>query len=357
MKSVFVLYGGPSVEHNVSVNSAKAVLNALDRKKYHVHPVYITEKGVWLRLPEAKDAFDNVEQMKRDPEGKNVAQSLAEFLTSHDFSDENTIIFPVLHGTYGEDGGVQGFFETIGVPFVASGVTASAVCMDKAIANDVMEQNGIPQAKYTVLTRFQLQTRGMDKEALVEKLGLPLYVKPANCGSSIGVVRVTDKDQLDAAVEEAMRYDHKVVLEEEIWGRELNVSVIGNEEPVGSVPGDYAMDTGYFDFDLKYNNPEIIPIIPAKIPEDRFSDLADLAARAYEALGCEGTARIDIFYTDDGELMVNEINTMPGMSALSMTPVLWKATDGTEYPELLDKLINWGFESHAKKKALVRTFE
>lgn len=357
MKSIFVLYGGPSVEHNVSINSAKAVINALDRTKYRVHPVYITEQGVWLRLPESKEAFDNVGQMVREPEGKTVAQSLAEFLQSHDFSDGNTIFFAVLHGTYGEDGSVQGFFETLDVPYVGSGVTASSVCMDKAIANDVMEQNGIPQAKYAVLTRYQLQQERLDKQALVEKLGLPLYVKPANCGSSVGVVRVTDIAQLDDALQEAMQFDNKVVLEEEIWGRELNVSVIGNEEPRGSIPGDFAMETGIFDFQLKYNNPEIVPIIPAKIPEDRFSDLAELAARAYEALGCNGTARIDIFYTDDGELKVNEVNTMPGMSALSMTPVLWEATDGTSYPALLDKLVDWGFAAYNNKKALVRTSE
>lgn len=357
MKSVFVLYGGPSVEHQVSVNSAKAVINALDRNKYHVHPVYITEEGVWLRLPELQKPFENITEMVRDPEGKTVAASLAEFLQSHDFSDGNTLFFPVLHGTYGEDGGVQGFFETLDVPYVGSNVTASAVCMDKAFANDVMEKNGIPQAKYAVLTRYQVQQKGIDPEALVEKLGLPLYVKPANCGSSVGVVRVTEAGQLESAVEEAMQFDHKVVLEEEIWGRELNVSVIGNEAPKGSIPGDFAMETGIFDFNLKYNNPEIVPIIPAKIPEDRFEELADLAARAYEALGCNGTARVDIFYTDDGEFKVNEINTMPGMSDLSMTPVLWEATDGTSYPALLDKLVEWGFDAYNKKKALVRTSE
>lgn len=357
MKTIFVFYGGPSVEHNVSVNSAKAVLNALNRDKYHVQPVYITEEGVWLRLPEAKEPFENVEQMKRETDGQSIAQSLAAFLTSHDFSDGKTVFFSVLHGTYGEDGGIQGFFETVDVPYVGSGVTASAVCMDKARSNEIMEQNGIPQAKFVVLTRYQLDTQGLDADGIVEKLGLPLYAKPANCGSSVGVVRVTEKEQLLEAVEEALQYDHKIVLEEEIWGRELNVSVIGNEAPQGSIPGDFAMETGYFDYELKYKNPDIVPIIPAKIPEDRFCDLANLAARTYEVLGCRGTARVDIFYTEEGELKVNEINTMPGMSDLSMTPVLWKATNGTEYTELLDKLIDWGIDAHAKKKALVRTFE
>lgn len=357
MKSVFVLYGGPSVEHNVSVNSAKAVLNALDRQKYRIYPVYITLEGVWVRLPEAKDPFTSVEQMKQEAPDTTVAASLAAFLTSHDFHDQNTVIFPVLHGTYGEDGSVQGFLETLQVPYVASGVTASAICMDKAIANDVMEQNGIPQAKYAVVTRHQVRTNDLDRDAIIEKLGLPLYVKPANCGSSVGVVRVTESDGLDAALAEALRFDHKAVLEEEIWGRELNVSVIGNEEPQGSIPGDFAMETGMFDFDLKYNNPDIVPIIPAKIPEERFSDLARLAERAYSALGCRGTARIDIFYTEDGDMKVNEINTMPGMSDLSMTPVLWKATNGTEYPALLDQLIDWGIDTFHKKKTLERTYE
>ncbi len=357
MKSVFVLYGGPSVEHDVSVGSARAVLNALDRSKYRVYPVFITQEGQWIRLDEAVEKFDSVEEMKVYPENLSIAQSIANFCTSHDFSDGNTILFSILHGTYGEDGGVQGFFETLDVPFVGSGVTASAVCMDKCICNEVLEQNQIPQAKFVNLNRHQFETLGIDEDAIIEKLGLPIYVKPANCGSSIGVVRVKEKEELGDAIRSAMQYDHKVVLEEEIWGRELNVSVIGNDHPIGSVPGDYEMETGYFDYELKYLNPAIVPVIPAKIPQEYFQAVADLACRAYAVTDCKGFARIDIFFTEDGELFVNEINTAPGMSALSMTPVLWNATDGTQYPDLLDRFIDWGFETYRQKKELVRTYE
>lgn len=356
MKSIFVFYGGPSVEHDVSVGSARAVLNALDRSKYHVYPVYITEEGHWLRLPEITKTVESVDEMKASPDGKTLAASLATFLTSHDFADGNTVFFSILHGTYGEDGGIQGFFETLDVPYVGSGIAASALCMDKAFCNDVMEQNGIPQAKYVNVNRTMFE-KGIDADAIIEKLGLPIYVKPANCGSSIGVVRVTQKEELDEAIRFAMQYDHKVVLEEEIWGRELNVSVIGNANAIGSVPGDYEMETGYFDYELKYLNPAIVPVIPAKIPEEHFKDVADLAVRAYEATDCQGLARIDIFYTDEGVLKVNEINTMPGMSALSMTPVLWNATDGRSYPDLLDQFIDWGLESYRQKKELVRKYE
>lgn len=354
MKTVFVLYGGPSVEHNVSVNSTRAVINALDRSKYRVIPVYITEQGEWIALPEAKETFETTEPMIPEIPGNGPGKSLAKFLSDYDVNDGNSVFFPVLHGTYGEDGSVQGFLETLDVPYVGSGVTASALCMDKAFANMVLEQNNIPQAKFHVLNRLDVLRDGIDGDAIVEKLGLPLYVKPANCGSSIGVVRVTDASDLSSAVDEAMQYDDKVVLEEEIWGRELNVSVIGNDDPMGSVPADYAMETGFFDFDLKYNNPAIVPVIPAPIPVEEQKKVSDMAVRAYIATDCRGLARIDVFRMDDGTLKVNEINTMPGMSALSMTPVLWNATNGMQYPALLDRFIEWGLEDYARKKAIVR---
>lgn len=356
MKSVFVLYGGPSVEHSVSINSAKSVLNALNRDNYHVYPVYVTQKGQWCRLPELKNEITK-EEMVQVQEADSVAASLAAFLTSHDFADGNTIFLSILHGTYGEDGGVQGFFETLNVPYVGCNVCASAVCMDKGLCNEILEEHGIPQAKFINLRRAAFEKGAYDTKAIVEKLGLPLYVKPANCGSSVGVVRVEKEEDIQDALKTSFQFDHKVVMEEEIWGRELNVSVIGNDQPMGSVPGDFEMETGYFDYELKYNSPDILPVIPAKIPEEDFDKVTDIAIRAYEAVGARGLARVDIFYTEDGQCKVNEINTMPGMSDLSMTPVLWGATDGTSYPQLLDKLIDWGFEAHEKKKALVRNYE
>ncbi len=356
MKKVFVLYGGPSVEHSVSINSAKSVLNALDREKYQIYPLYLTQKGHWCPLPAMTKEMTKEDMVNVSP-SDSIAISLASFLTSHDFSDGNTIFLSILHGTYGEDGGVQGFFETLDVPYVGCNISASALAMDKGLCNEILEQNGIPQAKFITMNRTVFSNKEYNTTKMVKKLGLPMYVKPSNCGSSVGVVRVQKEEEIEDALRTALQFDDRIVIEEEIWGRELNVSVIGNENPMGSVPGDFEMETGYFDYETKYKDPDVLPIIPAKIPEEDFSKVTDVAVRAYKAIGARGLARVDIFYTEDGDVFVNEINTMPGMSDLSMTPILWGATDGTTYPQLLDKLIDWGFEAYAQKKALVRDYE
>jgi len=353
--NVYVLYGGKSAEHEVSLKSASAILNALDKDKYNVYPVYITKKGVWNCLGLLKEEIKSIDQLQVES-NESISTSLGKFLTEILDDSQRNVVFPAIHGTFGEDGTVQGLLEIINIPYVGNEVLSSAVGMDKVIMKDIFVKHNLPVTKYTSLRLHHWKEDEENALDEVEKsLSYPLFVKPANLGSSVAVNRVENRQQLKEAIEEAFDYDVKVVIEEEVVGREVQVSVVGNDEPKASLPGEFIINRPFFDYDAKYNDKNTTPVIPAKLTAEVTEKVRELAVEAFKALNCYGLARVDIFVTDDNEVIINEVNTMPGFTAISMTPVLWKATDGITYPELIEKLISLAFERFEQKNSLRRS--
>ena len=353
--NIYVLYGGKSVEHEVSLKSALAIMNALNKDKYNVYPIFITKEGIWCNLGLLEKEIKGVEELQTTS-SSTISNSMGEFLTKGFKDGERNIVFPALHGINGEDGTIQGLLELLDVPYVGNEVLASAVGMDKEIANDLLAKHGIPQAKYTSIKLYEWKE---DEEKAYEKvekeIGYPCYIKPANSGSSVGISKARNQKELKKSFKEAFTYDCKIVVEEEIIGREMQTSVVGNDNPKASVPGEFIMEKPFFDYNAKYIDGKIIPVIPARLEPEVMDNVRETAVKTYKALNCYGLARVDIFVTDDNEIYVNEVNTMPGFTSVSMTPVLWGATDGTTYAGLIEKLIALAFERYEQKKSLVVT--
>ena len=263
---------------------------------------------------------------------------------------EVDVAFPVLHGVNGEDGRVQGLLRTLGLPFVGPDVLGSAVCMDKDVAKRLLQAAGVPVAAWATV-RAGRPAPSFDD--LAERLGTPLFVKPANSGSSVGVTKVEAADDLRPALDEALRYDRTVLVEEAVAGREVEVAVLGNEEPRASVPGEIVSTATFYDYDAKYTDPDAARMeVPADLPEAVAACVRETAVEAYMALGCEGLARVDFFVADDGRVLVNEVNTIPGFTARSMYPVMWAHTD-LSAPALADALVRLALERHRRDGALV----
>ena len=351
MKKVLVLFGGVSSEHDVSLNSASSVIKNIPAEKYEVIPMGITKDGrcyIYSGLPDML------------PDGKWLAdkENLEPAVISSDRAHHGIIrlgngaeieridvVFPVLHGKNGEDGTMQGLLEIAGIPYVGCGTAASSACMDKAVTNALADFYGIPQAKWVA---FDKHAYSGDKAALLanaaEKLGFPIFVKPANAGSSVGISKAKTLEELEAACEKAFEHDKKLVLEEGVVGMEVEVAVLGNEEPAASVVGEVVPCNEFYDYDAKYLANESELHIPARLPEEKLKAVQAQAIRAYRALGCEGFTRVDFFVRkSDGEIMLNEPNTIPGFTSISMYPKLWAAS-GVPYSELLDKLIELAME-------------
>ena len=335
-----VIFGGRSTEHSISCISAGSVLRAVDRERYDVVAIGITPDGHWVLagddpaaleahgrdLPTVSDDVGSAVALAGDPGVKGLLVlepgEVPRALTAVD------VVFPLLHGPYGEDGTIQGLLELAGVPYVGSGVLASALCMDKEFMKVALASRGLPVGPYAVVRRGDP----------VEGLQYPLFVKPARGGSSLGISKVTDPAGLDAALETAFAHDPKVVVEQMVHGRELECAVI--EAPGGpetSLPAEIRVAGDWYDFEAKYLDDATQFDIPANVPEDVTAEVRDLAARAFTALGCAGLARVDFFLTDTG-LVVNEVNTMPGFTPTSMYPRMWAAS-GVDYPELVDRLV------------------
>lgn len=350
-KNIYVLCGGKSVEHEVSLKSSSAIINAIDRSKYHVYPIYITHDGVWCNLGPWEEKIEDPEELKSTC-NEDVCNSIGVFLENE--LKENSIVFPALHGPNGEDGTIQGMLEILNIPYVGNGVLSSALCMDKALTKDILTKNNIPQVRHLTFREY-LWTE--DKAGVLDQiekdLEFPLYVKPARGGSSVGINRSENRSDLEKAILEAFLYDNKIVVEEEAIAREMQISVVGNKDPKVSVPGEFIMERAFFDYEAKYIDGKLIPVIPAKLTDETTERVRDLAVKTFKALDCNGLARVDIFVTDEDEIFVNEINTMPGFTALSMTPVLWGATDGTSYGELVEILIQLGFDRYDEKSKIV----
>ncbi len=347
---IHVIYGGMSTEHEISLRSAKEIINNLDKTKYNVSYTYITKEGQFVPVGNYDKEIKNTEELKVDS-NLSTMESINEFLNFIDKLD-NPIVIPCIHGTTGEDGHIQGFLSTLGLRFVGNDVLSSALCFDKAIANDIFAINNIPQAKYYTLKRSKYEG-SQEKEKLAanifDYLGEKVFVKPANNGSSIGVSKA-NRDNIIEAIEEAFQYDNKVLIEEEMPQVELEVSVIGNDKPLASLPGSYHTEREIFDYEAKYHDTKTIRNVPHELPRFAEDKVRELAIDAYLATSCQGFARVDIFMDEDYNFYVNEINTFPGMTLSSLSPDLWTATDGMSYQQLLDKLIEYAIERYEDEK-------
>ena len=349
---VVVLFGGMSSEHEVSRVSAGTVVTNMDRSKYEVMTIGITKAGRWL-YTEATTA-----QMA-DGSWEELAGNMPCVL-SPDRADHGLILFtpagqvekihvdvvvPVLHGLWGEDGTVQGLLELAGIPYVGCGVLASAVCMDKAVANALFDANGIPHTKWAAASRWEIES---DPEGVcdgvIAKLGWPIFVKPANAGSSVGISKASDRAQLKDAIQLALRNDRKIVFEAFVDGQEVECAVIGSDPAVSTRPGEILAGAEFYTYDDKYKNGVSQTVIPAHLPEEKLDEVKTYAAMAYTALNCEGLARCDFFVEKGtGRVLINEINTLPGFTSISMYPKLMEH-EGIPVPALIDQLIALALE-------------
>ena len=384
---VGVLFGGRSGEHEISLLSAASVLNAIDQSKYDVVPIGITKDGLWVTAGHAEALLQGKKHPRAlragDPETTSSAAVLAQgsaivippvpsqtapasmvpFQTGAtelsrrwtDHSIQVDVIFPVLHGTFGEDGTIQGLLELADIAYVGAGVLGSACGMDKHIMKELFRAGGLPLVKHVTILRSDWEASPSKAQRLIEKkLKYPVFVKPANLGSSVGISKVRNRAELAPAMKEAARYDRKLVIEQGVGGkkkaREIECSVLGNDKPAASITGEIVPATEFYDYAAKYLDEGSQLIIPAKLTKTQTKQVQELAVKAFQAVDCSGLARVDFLMDPTNKkFYVNEINTMPGFTAISMYPKLWGAS-GLPYPELIDKLIQLGIERHNEKK-------
>lgn len=357
-RRLIIVFGGRSAEHDVSCTSARHVLAAIDTGRYDVSVVGIRRDGSWVRA-EAAEALLSAESSALPPhlEAEGPELDIIPMLAAQNArtasGEPPAVVFPVLHGPYGEDGTIQGLLEIADVAYVGTGVLGSALAMDKMAAKDVFSARGIPQAAWRGFHVDDLSP--VLERRIVDDLGLPVFVKPANMGSSVGVSRAASMSELAAALDLAAQYDEWIVVEEAIEGREIECSVLGNREPVASLPGEIRPAAEFYDYADKYLAGAAELLIPAPLDDTVVVELQALAVRAYKALRCEGLARVDFFYDESARrLLVNEINTMPGFTPISMYPKMWAAS-GVDYPTLIDRLVDLAVERHRRRGSHRRT--
>ena len=342
-----VIFGGRSTENEVSVLSSKYVLMNLDKTKYTIYPIYIDKNGIWYKY---EGKYEDLE-MNKIPQDIHIIGNIIEYLKQFD------VVFPVLHGMYGEDGTIQGLFEMLKIPYVGCKVLSSSIGMDKVYAKIVFEKAGINQAKSIYLRKKQdnyiYVNEKFDEETLElnevcnkieEKIKYPMFIKPSNSGSSVGVSKATNDTELRNAILEAGKYDKKILIEEGIVGREVECAVLGNEEVIAGEVGEIQAADEFYSYDAKYNNEESRTIIPADIPEETKQEIRKIAIKAFKAIDGKGLSRVDFFVENNtGKVYINEINTMPGFTQISMYPKLMGAF-GISYKDLLDNLIKLATE-------------
>lgn len=362
---VGMIYGGKSGEHEVSLQTAKAVIDAFDFDKYELIPFYITKEGQWRNGPQLTGSVSQIDQLRFEPvtdgdesqsvkvKGASELQLLFRGMTQDRQEEALDVVLPLLHGTYGEDGTIQGLLEMAQIPYVGAGVLASAVGMDKVMMKKIFAQEGLPQCIFRHFTRKQWQQDSAFFLMEIEiALGYPCFVKPANLGSSVGISKANDREELIRAIEYAFRFDRKVIVEEAVEARELEVGVLGNDEPRASVVGEIVSSNSFYDYKAKYLDGKSVMLIPADIPEKIADNIRSMAIQAFQAVDGSGLARVDFFVRKtDQAIMINEINTMPGFTPFSMYPLLWKET-GVSYGQLLDQLIQLALERYNEKQQL-----
>jgi D-alanine-D-alanine ligase len=354
---VGIIFGGKSSEHEVSLLSAQTVYESLDKEKYDPILIGIDKHGRW-HLCDPLRFLAHTDDPRRvcldgitEPLGIIPAND-SSFLNVLNLEASNPavdVVFPIVHGTHGEDGTLQGLLKLAGIPFVGAGVLGSAVGMDKDVMKRLLRDAGIPVTPF--LTFHEFQKPILSFEQIVEQLGLPLFIKPANNGSSIGISKVNTKEEFDQAIELAFAYDRKILIEAFVQGREIECSIMGNHCPIASLPGEVVPKDDFNSWDAKYINDQCSFMIPARLDKDQIQQMQDIAIRTYQVLCCEGMARVDCFLTDAGKFIVNEINTLPGFTKLSVFPRLWQAS-GVSYSKLVDHLIEYALERNQKELVL-----
>ncbi|HBS92581.1 MAG TPA: D-alanine--D-alanine ligase A [Firmicutes bacterium] len=354
---IAVLMGGRSGEHQVSLRSARYIMDSLVEAGHTVLPIGITNDGQWLQHPDIHAMLS---------EGRDLSQASNVFL---DLSFQGQglmcngqpldidIVFPVLHGPFGEDGTIQGALELAGIPYVGSGILGSALAMDKAQMKAAFRNFNLPMGSYISFYQWEWQEGRRELvRRIEERLGWPVFVKPANLGSSVGISKAAREQELIEAVEEALRYDYKIVVEAEIRGREVEVSVLGNENPRASLPGEIIPVNEFYDYKAKYIDQRSRLVIPAELGDAVIARARELAVAAFKAVDAVGLSRVDMFVAAGGEVIINEINTMPGFTAISMYPKLWEQS-GISGPDLVNTLVNLGMAWHNRRLQLQHKYE
>lgn len=362
---VGLVYGGRSGEHEVSLQTALAVMKAFDYTKYEIKPFYITKEGDWRAGDVLLAPPDGLEHLRLSggsaasgtealmPVFNSLPDQAAAISSTKAINETIDVVFPLLHGTFGEDGTIQGLFEMANIPYVGAGVLASAVGMDKITMKKVFAQEGLPQVVYRYFNRTQWNKDHAFFIMEIEvALGYPCFIKPANLGSSVGISKARNREELIAGVNEALRYDRKVIVEEFVDAREIEVSVLGNDEPRASLPGEITSSSEFYDYRAKYTDGKSLMHIPANIPAETAEAVREMAIRAFLSIDGSGLSRVDFFMRkEDGQLFINEVNTMPGFTPYSMYPLMWKESD-VSYAELLDTLIALAIARHTEKQRI-----
>ncbi len=349
---LIVVFGGQSAEHDVSCTTAAHVLAAADPTKYRITPIGISTDGQWAIADRAAAALaSGPDQLpgRLDPTGSNVSPTPA--LSAASATPGTTVVMPLLHGPMGEDGTIQGLLELANLPYVGTGVLGSAVAMDKAMAKQVAAAAGIAQARYRAFAEHEM-TPGLADD-IIRELGLPVFVKPANMGSSVGVSKAATVDSLRTAIDIALSYDEVVIVEEAVVGKEIEVAVLGNNEPQAATPGEIVPGDEFYSYEDKYIADGSYAVIPAPIGDAALAEAQQLAIAAYRAMRCDGLSRVDFFWEDPASggrgFLLNEVNTMPGFTPISMFPKMWIA-DGVSYPEIIDRLVDLAIERHSRRR-------
>lgn len=357
-----LIFGGKSGEHEVSLVSGRAIYNALDKKKYDIKLIGIDKKGewrlgnpnnFWIPSKNLKNMRMNLKSPKITAVNKNGKTYLIDLKNGKDISNID-VFFPITHGTFGEDGCLQGFLELLNVAYVGPGVLGSSVGMDKDIMKRIFREANILTCKFAILNKSEKNTKKISE--IIKYLKFPIFVKPANLGSSVGISKASNKKDLDKAIKDAFQFDIKLILEECINGREIECSVLGNEKPIASVPGEIRLKHGFYSYDAKYIDEDTaMPVPKADLTKNEIKKVQTMAVKIFKVLGCEGMGRVDFFLTKNGKLYANEINTLPGFTSISMYPKMFEKS-GIPYVKLLDKLIQFGIERKNRNDKLKRDF-
>ena len=345
-----VVFGGMSTEHDISIVSGTSVIERLNKDKYEIYPIYIDTNGIWYTYNKSVSDIKML-SVGDDIQEKTKIENVNEYLKNVD------VVFPVLHGLYGEDGTIQGLFELLNIPYVGCKVLGSSLCMDKAYANAIFRKANIKRVNDMYVKKcgenYKYINEYFDDENLnieeladkvIEVLGLPVFIKPSNSGSSIGINKAKNKDEIISYVKVASEFDKKIVIEQSVNVREIECAVLGNDDPIASIVGEILPAENFYTFDAKYNNSESVCQIPADIPEEQSERIRKIAIKAFKAADCKGLSRVDFFIDkESGEIYLNEINTLPGFTSISMYPQLFEKS-GLSYENLLDKLISLALE-------------
>ncbi len=342
-QTLVLLYGGRSAEREVSVLSAESVMRAVNYEKFFVKTYFITQTGDFIKTQEFASCPSADEKLMT-----NASIVLSQKIKPSDIYEEGAVVFPVLHGPMGEDGSIQGFLEVLKMPYVGTNILSSSVAMDKITTKHVLESAGVPQVAYTVYVE------GADLEAVIaetlEKLSFPIFVKPANMGSSVGISRATSEAELRDAIDLALKYDSRILIEQGVTAREIEVGILGNSDVKTTEAGEVVKDVAFYDYQAKYIDNKITMDIPAKIDSKIMDQMRDYAASAFRAIGGCGLSRCDFFLTEYGQVYLNELNTMPGFTQWSMYPLLWENM-GLAYPDLIEKLVDLAQEMFEKRES------